>query len=78
MLHFHAADGSGYAFLADQVLALDAINPQVASRIVSLFNRRQKLEPQRQALMTRELQRILAKEGLSKDVYEIVSKNLAA
>ena len=78
MLHFHAADGSGYAFLADQVLALDAINPQVASRIVSLFNRRQKLEPQRQALMTRELQRILAKDGLSKDVYEIVSKNLAA
>jgi aminopeptidase N len=50
----------------------------VASRIVSLFNRRQKLEPQRQALMTRELQRILAKDGLSKDVYEIVSKNLAA
>ncbi|MFC3627110.1 aminopeptidase N [Vogesella amnigena] len=77
MLHFHAADGSGYQFLADQVLALDAINPQVASRIVSLFNRRQKLEPVRRNLMTRELQRILAKDGLSKDVYEIVSKNLA-
>ncbi|WP_174875540.1 aminopeptidase N [Vogesella oryzae] len=78
MLHFHAEDGSGYRFLVDQVLALDAINPQVASRIVSLFNRRQKLEPLRRDLMTRELQRILAKEGLSKDVYEIVSKNLSA
>ena len=39
MALFHAADGSGYRFLADQVLALDAINPQVASRIVNAFRR---------------------------------------
>ncbi len=75
MLHFHAADGSGYRFLADQVLALDALNPQVASRIVSLFNRRTKIEPVRAALMKAELERLMAAK-LSKDVYEIVSKNL--
>ncbi|WP_287881305.1 aminopeptidase N [Aquitalea sp.] len=77
MAHFHAADGRGYRFLADQVLALDAINPQVASRIVRAFNRWKKLEPQRQGLMQAELQRLLA-SPLSKDVYEIVYKNLNA
>ncbi|WP_028535480.1 aminopeptidase N [Paludibacterium yongneupense] len=75
MPHFHAADGSGYHFLADQVLALDAINPQVASRVVQAFNRWKKLEPGRQALMKAELERLAAAE-LSRDVYEIVSKNL--
>lgn len=77
MAHFHAEDGSGYRFLADQVLALDAINPQVASRIVRAFNRWKKLEPHRQALMKAELERMLA-SPLSKDVYEIVYKNLNA
>lgn len=77
MVHFHAADGSGYRFLADQVLALDAINPQVASRIVRAFNRWKKLEPGRQALMKAELERLLA-APLSNDVYEIVYKNLNA
>ncbi|WP_293762310.1 aminopeptidase N [uncultured Aquitalea sp.] len=77
MAHFHAADGSGYRFLADQVLALDAINPQVASRIVRAFNRWKKLEPARQALMKAELERML-EARLSKDVYEIVYKNLNA
>ncbi|HJV07030.1 MAG TPA: aminopeptidase N [Chromobacteriaceae bacterium] len=75
--HFHAADGSGYRFIADQVLVIDAFNPQVASRLVRAFNRRNKLEPGRRALMTAELQRLLAAK-LSKDVYEIVAKNLDA
>ncbi|GHD71945.1 aminopeptidase N [Vogesella fluminis] len=78
MLHFHAADGSGYQFLAGQIMLLDDINPQVASRLVTAFNRRRKLEPQRQQLMTSVLQQILAKPGLSNDVFEIVSKNLTA
>lgn len=77
MLHFHAADGSGYRFLEAQVLAIDAFNPQVASRIVRAFNRWKKLEPGRQALMKASLERLLA-APLSRDVYEIVSKNLEA
>ena len=75
---FHAADGAGYRFLADQVLAIDAFNPQVASRLVQAFNRWRRIEPVRGALMQGELKRILAHQGLSADVYEIVSKNLEA
>ncbi|MXR38038.1 aminopeptidase N [Craterilacuibacter sinensis] len=76
MAAFHASDGSAYRFMADQVLAVDAFNPQVASRLVQVFNRMQKLEPKRRALMRAELARILAQPELSRDVYEIVSKNL--
>ena len=76
-LHFHAQDGSGYQFLADQVLVLDARNPQIASRMVRpLMNWRQ-YEPVRSALMKTQLERIKAQQGLSGDVFEIVSKSLA-
>jgi len=77
-LHFHNADGSGYRFLADQVLRLDALNPQVASRMVGVFNNWRKFEKGRQDLMKQQLERILATPDLSKDVHEIVSKALAA
>ena len=76
-LHFHNADGRGYRFVADQVLQLDALNPQVASRMVSVFNNWRKFEPGRQELMKEQLERIVATPDLSKDVYEIVSKALA-
>ena len=36
---FHRADGAGYAFVADHVLALDKRNPQVASRLAQPFGR---------------------------------------
>lgn len=75
--HFHALDGSGYALLADEVIAIDESNPQIASRLVSAFNRCQKLESQRQALMRIQLERIVDKPGLSGDVFEVVSRNLA-
>jgi aminopeptidase N len=73
---FHAADGSGYRFHADQVIALNAINPQVAARMASAFNRWKRYDTDRQALMKSELARIAATDGLSPDVYEIVSKAL--
>jgi aminopeptidase N len=75
MKFFHAADGSGYRFMAEQVLTIDGFNPQVASRLVQVFNRWKKLEPGRRALMKAELERMAAGK-LSKDVFEIVSKNL--
>ncbi|WML91026.1 aminopeptidase N [Thiothrix lacustris] len=75
-LHFHAQDGSGYAFLTERVLELDAMNPQIASRMVRpLMNWRQ-YEPVRSALMKAQLERIQAHSGLSGDVNEIVSKSL--
>ena len=73
---FHASDGSGYRFLADQVLQLDPINPQVAARLATQLGRWRRYDDGRQALMRAELSRILAAEGLSPDVFEIASKSL--
>ena len=73
---FHAADGSGYRFHADQVIALNALNPQVAARMVTAFNAWSRYDENRQNLMKCELERISNTGGLSKDVFEIVSKAL--
>ena len=73
---FHRADGAGYRFLSDHVLSVDAINPQVASRIVASFNQWKRYEPKRRDLMHTELERIAAHSGLSKDVAEIVGQAL--
>ncbi|CAI5512240.1 unnamed protein product [Closterium sp. Naga37s-1] len=77
-VNLHAVDGSGYRFLADVVLQLDKINAQVAARMVSAFTRWRRYDEARQALAKVELERILAAEGLSENVYEIVSKSLSA
>lgn len=76
-LHFHAANGEGYRFLADRVIELNALNPQIASRMVSGLAQWRRYDANRQSLMKQELQRIVATEQLSKDVYEIASKSLA-
>jgi aminopeptidase N len=76
-VHFHASDGSGYALLADEVLALNAFNPMVAGRLATAFRKYKRLPANAQALMKRELERIMASPDLSPDVYEIISKTLA-
>jgi aminopeptidase N len=73
---FHRADGEAYRFVADQILDLDAINPQVAARIVSSFNQWKRYEPGRSGLMKAELERIASRPGISKDVSEIVERAL--
>ncbi|EWY37893.1 aminopeptidase N [Skermanella stibiiresistens SB22] len=75
-VRFHDIGGGGYRFLADQVLTLNALNPQVASRMVKMFARWRKYDPRRQALMRAELERIVQTPGLSRDVFEIASKSL--
>ena len=77
LVNFHRADGAGYRFLADQVITLNALNPQIASRLLAPLTRWRKYAPARQALMRAELERILASGELSSDVYEVVSKSLA-
>jgi aminopeptidase N len=72
---FHAADGSGYRFIGEQVQALDGLNPQVAARMVGVFSRWRRYDDGRQAQMKAELERLQTLE-LSRDVYEIVSKSL--
>jgi len=76
-VRFHAADGSGYAFLADQVLALDRFNPQVGARLARGFDRWKKFDAGRQAHARAQLERIRDAEGLSRDLAEIVTKALA-
>jgi len=73
---FHRADGAAYRFVADQILELDALNPQVAARIVSSFNQWKRYEPGRSTLMKAELERIASVPGISKDVAEIVERAL--
>jgi len=76
-VRFHDPSGAGYRFLAERVMAIDAINPQVAARLMGGFSRWRKFDAARQGLMKIELERILATSRLSKDVYEIASKTLA-
>ncbi|AMO24519.1 aminopeptidase N [Ramlibacter solisilvae] len=76
-VQFHAADGSGYQLMLEQSLALDVVNPQVASRMVRNFERYRRFEPGRQALMRAALERIATTPGLSKESSEVVGKALA-
>ncbi len=78
LAEFHAADGSGYAFWSEQVLAVDALNPQIASRLARALDRWRKFTPDRQAKMREALERVSAHRPLSNDVREIVEKSLAA
>ena len=74
--HFHAADGSGYRFVADKIREINAFNPQIAAGLARSFNLMQRIEPQRQALMRQQLQALADMPDLSKDVREIVEKIL--
>ena len=76
-VRFHAADGGGYAFAADQVIAIDTLNPQVAARVARCFDRWRKFDAGRQAHAKAALERVLGTDGLSRDVAEIVGKALA-
>jgi aminopeptidase N len=75
-LHFHAASGEGYAFLADEVLLLDKPNPTTAARLVQPLGQWRRYDPARQGLMRAALDRVLATPGLSPNTYEMVAKSL--
>ncbi|WP_286791520.1 aminopeptidase N C-terminal domain-containing protein, partial [Thalassospira sp. UBA4513] len=76
--HFHAKDGSGYAFYADRLIELDDINPQVAARLCAPLGKWAKYDADRADKMKAELNRILAKPEISRDLYEIASKSVAS
>lgn len=73
---FHQIDGAGYRLIADQVLALDRTNAQVAARLVSALARWRRYAGERGTLMKAQLERIMASPELSPDVYELASKSL--
>jgi aminopeptidase N len=69
---FHAESGEAYRFIANQVLEIDALNPQVASRLVGAFTTVRRMDDARSLLMKTEIERMLGAPKLSKDVYEIL------
>ncbi len=77
LAEFHALDGSGYRFWRDQILELDPINPQVASRLARVMDRWRKFDPARQQMMKNTLTELAEGPPLSRDVTEIISKTLA-
>lgn len=74
---FHDPSGAGYRFLADQILAVDGFNPMTAARLVEPLGGWRRYKPELGALMRKELERIAAADGLSKNVYELATKALA-
>ena len=75
-VRFHAADGAGYDFAAEQVIALDAVNAQIAARIARAFDRWRKFDAVRQDHARQALERIRDASGLSKDTFEVVTRAL--
>jgi aminopeptidase N len=73
---FNRADGQGYEFVADTVLALDKKNPQVAARLLAAFKSWRALEPGRRGRAEAALQRVAARRELSRDVADIVGRSL--
>lgn len=76
-VRFHAASGGGYRFLADTIIALDPMNSQVAARLVPPLGQWRRFGAARQALMQRELRRVLDTPNLSKGTYEMASRSIA-
>lgn len=77
LVNFHAQDGSGYELLADNIIVLNRLNPQMASRLIAPLSKWRRYTPEQGEKMQQQLQRIMNQEGLSKDVFEVVSKSLA-
>jgi len=73
---FHNIDGTGYKFVADYLIKLNEVNPQIAARIITPLIQWQKVDKTRQQLMQHQLMRIGNTKGLSTDLYEKITKSL--
>ncbi len=74
---FHRADGAGYQLVGEALDELDDLNPQVAARLATAFNRWRAYGEKRGGMMKAELEKLAAKDGLSPDVGEIVTAALS-
>ena len=75
---FHHASGAGYRLLAENLIALDKLNPQTTARMCAAFQTWKRYDADRQALIRAELERIAGTEGLSRDTTEMVTRILDA
>lgn len=76
MHNFHAKDGAGYHWLAEHIIELDAINPQIAARLVAPLIKFDRFTNPHKGHMKAAVEKIIAVKGLSKNTYEVVSKAL--
>jgi aminopeptidase N len=76
LFHFHRADGAGYEFLANYIIQLNSLNPQIASRLLEPLTNWRQFDAARQDLMKQQLKRIGAVSGISDNVYEVITKCL--
>ena len=76
-VRFHAADGSGYRFLAERIMAIQKVNSRTAARLLAALERWRRFDPARGALMKQQIERILGQPNVPGDVYEIASKAVA-
>ena len=74
---FHRTDGAGYRFVADAIVRVDALTPQVSARLATAFSGWRRYEPRRRAMMRRELERLAAHPARSPDLADIVARSLA-
>jgi aminopeptidase N len=74
---FNSADGSGYALYADVILTVEKSNPQVAARLATAFRSWRSLEPKRREMARETLAMIAGRDGLSRDLADIVGRTLA-
>ncbi|QPM89245.1 aminopeptidase N [Pseudooceanicola algae] len=75
---FHHASGAGYRLLADWLIRLDALNPQTTARMSTAFETWKRFDADRQDMIRAELERILSRDGLSRDTSEMITRILAA
>jgi aminopeptidase N len=75
--NFHAEDGAGYRFLADQVIRLNGINPQIAARLLTALTSWRRYDERHQKPMHAALTRVAETPDISRDVFEVASKALA-
>ncbi len=76
LIVFHNKNGKGYSFIADKIIELDTLNPQIASGLCSAFKYYAKVDAMRKTMMNKEMVKILGKKDLSNNVYEIISKTI--
>jgi aminopeptidase N len=73
-VNFNRPDGAGYRYIADKVVELNALNPQVAARLVGTFKSWRTMEPVRRAAAKKTLLQLAKTKSLSRDVFEILNK----
>ena len=72
---FHCQEG--YELLSEVIIELDELNPQIAARFAGIFNHWRRFAPRYSELQEIQIQSIIDREKISKDVFEIVQSAIS-